>query len=93
MIFPQFSLLQFDVISLSFAYMYQDDGLHITSFSTLHANILRTKSDIEKQLREFFLFLSDLTPKINMFLGELSLLTVLFAVKCCRSFVLLHHSR
>ena len=44
-----------DVISPSFA--YQDGILHITSFLTLNANILRTRSDIEKPPAAFFLLL------------------------------------
>ena len=38
-------------------------------FSTLNANVLRTRSDIEKRSRVFFPILSDLSSEINMFCG------------------------
>ena len=75
MIFPQFHSCSCDVISPSFA--YQDAGLYITSFSTLNANILRTRSDIEERPTVFFPILSDLTEGKNQrlvnFYGEASL--------------------
>ena len=71
MIFPQFLCCSCEVILPSFA--YQDGGFHVTTFSTLNANILRTRSDIEKWSMVFFPILLDLTPEMNIFLGELSL--------------------
>ena len=41
--------------------------LHITIFSTLNANILRTRGDAEKRSTAFFLILSDLTSENDMF--------------------------
>ena len=41
-----------DVISPSFT--YEDGGLHSTSLSTLNANVLRTRSDIQKQSFLFY---------------------------------------
>ena len=64
---PQFHSCGCDVISPSFA--YQDGGLHITSFSTLNENILRTISDFEKRSTAFFPILSDLSSEINKFFG------------------------
>ena len=64
MIFPQFLFLQLCVILPSFA--YQDGGLHITNFPTLKANILRTRSDIEKRSTAFFSILSNLSSEINV---------------------------
>ena len=43
--------------------------LHITSSSSLNANILRTSGDIEKRSMAFFPILSDLTSETSMFLG------------------------
>ena len=43
-----------DIISTSFA--YQDDSLHITSFSTLNRNILGTRSDTETPSMPMALF-------------------------------------
>ena len=62
-----FHSCSFDVISPSFA--YQDGGLHTTSFSTLNANILRTRGDIEKRSTAFFPILTDLSSENNMFFG------------------------
>ena len=48
---------------------YQDGGIHITSFSTLNANISWTRDDIEKRSMEFFLFFIRSYIKINIFYG------------------------
>ena len=58
-------LSHYDIISPSFA--KQDGGLHITTLSTLKANLLRTRRDIEKRLMALFPILSDLTSEINIF--------------------------
>ena len=71
MIFLSFHSCSCDIVSPSFA--YQDGGFHITVFSTVNANILRTKSSIEKRSTTFFPILSDLTSVINMLLGLISL--------------------
>ena len=63
-VFVSFHSCSSDIISSSFA--YQDAGLHVTSVSTLNANILRIRLDIEKWSTAFFPILSDLSP------GELS---------------------
>ena len=55
--FASFHFCSCDVISPSFA--YQDGGLHVTSFSTLNANILRNRRDIEKRSTVFFPILSE----------------------------------
>ena len=67
MIFLQFHSCSCDVISPSFT--YQDGCLHITSFSTLNANVMRTKGGIETRSTAFFPVLSDLTSENNMFFG------------------------
>ena len=69
--FLSFHSCSCDVISPSFA--YQDGALHITSFLTLNANILRTTSDIKKSQRRSFLFWQILRLRSTCFLGELSL--------------------
>ena len=69
MIFSQFSFSSYicDVISPPFA--YQDSTLHITSFSTLNANILRTIRDIEEGSTAFFPILSYLSFENYKFWG------------------------
>ena len=58
---------------MSPSFSYHDGGVHITILSTLHANILTTRGDIENGQRCSFLFYQILHLRSASFLGELSL--------------------
>ena len=67
MIFPQFSFLQlWRHITFICISRWR---LPYHNFPTLHANILRTRSDIEKRSTVFFSILSDISSAINMIFG------------------------